>query len=340
MASALAAEFPQVDGRLSQIGGVQAAMFKQGMPVMRHAGAAFAAFLIAPFPGAAAAAELCPALSSTMTIPCESLIDPTSDLLQTRINSRLNIAGATPDDGASVWADSRQAPLQAVDRGPALTTTYFGADYRLGSDLLLGAMVQRDDRIVILPIGVELIATDAYVAGPYAAYRLSSNLVLGARASWGKASNGWTLASEEVDFTTDRLLTEARLSGSWGLGEWQLMPTAAVTHVDETAISAIPGLSETSVTTTRFTAGPELRRSIDLGLGSSLEPFAFFKTSFDLDDIKVGPGTARSTIGGGVVVNDADGYLIQAIGDYSETVGAAIPDQSLAGKVLVSIPLN
>jgi hypothetical protein len=305
---------------------------------MRHAAAAFAALLIAPFP--AAAAELCPALSSTMSIPCESLIDPTSDLLQTRINSRLSIAGATPDDGASVWAESRQAPPQAFDSAPAPTTTYFGADYRVGSDLLLGAMVQRDDRIVTLPIGVELTATDAYVAGPYAAYRLSPNLVLGARASWGKASNGWTLASEEADFTTDRLLTEARLSGSWGLGEWRLMPAAAVTHVDEIAISAIPGLAEASVTTTRFTAGPELRRSIDLGLGSSLEPFAYFKTSFDLDDIKVGPGVARSTIGGGLVVNDADGYLVQAIGDYSETLGAAIPDQSLAGKVLVSVPLN
>ena len=338
MASALAAEFPQVGGRIVAIGGVQTAIAKQGMPVMRLAEAAFAALLIAPFPGAAA--ELCPALSSTMSIPCESLIDPTSDLLQTRINSRLNIAGAIPDDGASVWADSRQAPLQAVEGGQALTTTYFGADYRLGSDLLLGAMAQRDDRIVTLPIGVELTATDGYVAGPYAAYRLSSNLVLGARASWGKASDGSVRASEEADFTTDRLLTEARLSGSWGLGEWQLMPAAAVTHVDEIAISAIPGLSETSVTTTRFTAGPELRRSIDLGLGSSLEPFAFFKTSFDLDDIKVGPGAARSTIGGGVVVNDADGYLIQAIGDYSETVGAAIPAQSLAGKVLVSVPLN
>ena len=129
--------------------------------------------------------------------------------------------------------ESRQTPFQTIDGAPALTTTYFGADYRLGSDLLLGAMVQRDDRIVTLPIGVELTATDAYVAGPYAAYRLSSNLVLGARASWGKASDGWTLASEEADFTTDRLLTEARLSGSWGLGEWQLMPAAAVTHVDD-----------------------------------------------------------------------------------------------------------
>jgi hypothetical protein len=308
------------------------------MPVMRYAGAAFAALLIAPLPGAAA--ELCPALSSTTPTPCESLIDPASDLLQNRINSRLNIVGATPGDGESVWAESRQAPFQTVGGAQALTTTYFGADYRLGSDLLLGAMVQRDDRIVTLPIDGEVTATDAYLAGPYAAYRLSSNLVLGARAAFGETSDGTALVSEEAYFTTNRLLTEARLSGSWGLGEWQLTPAAALTHVDETAIAAIPGLAGTSVTMTRFTAGPEVRRSIDMGFGSSLEPFAFFKTSFDLDDVKIGPGAARNTVGGGLVVNDADGYVIQAIGNYSETVGAAILDPSLAGKVMVSVPLN
>jgi autotransporter-like protein len=307
------------------------------MPAMRYAGAAFAALLIAPFPGAAA--ELCPALSSATPTPCESLIDPASDLLQNRINSRLNIVGATPD-GESVWAESRQAPFQTVGGASALTTTYFGADYRLGSDLLLGAMVQRDDRIVTLPIDGEVTATDAYLAGPYAAYRLSSNLVLGARAAFGETSDGTALVREEADFTTNRLLTEARLSGSWGFGEWQLMPAAAVTHVDETSIAAIPGVAGTNVTMTRFTAGPEVRRPIDMGFGSSLEPFAFFKTSFDLDDIKIGPAAARNTIGGGVVMNDADGYVIQAIGNYSETVGAAIPDPSLAGKVMVSVPLN
>jgi len=305
---------------------------------MRYAGAAFAALLIAPFPGAAA--ELCPALSSATPAPCESLIDPASDLLQNRINSRLNIVGATPGDGESVWAESRQAPFQTVGGAQALTTTYFGADYRLGSDLLLGAMVQRDDRIVTLPIDGEVTATDAYLAGPYAAYRLSSNLVLGARAAFGETSDGTALVSEVADFTTNRLLTEARMSGSWGFGQWQLMPAAAVTHVDETSIAAIPGVAGTNVTMTRFTAGPEVRRPIDMGFGSSLEPFAFFKTSFDLDDIKIGPGAARNTIGGGVVVNDADGYVIQATGDYSETVGAATPDQSLAGKVMVSVPLN
>jgi Autotransporter beta-domain len=308
------------------------------MPAMRYAGAAFAALLIAPFPGAAA--ELCPALSSTTPTPCESLIDPASDLLQNRINTRLNISGATPDDGASVWAESRQAPFETVGGATAVTTTYFGADYRLGSDLLLGGMVQMVDRIVTLPVDGELTATDAYLAGPYAAYRLSSNLVLGARASWGEISDGTTLLSEETDFTTSRLLTEARLSGSWGFGEWQLMPAAAVTHVDETSIAAIPGIAETSVAMTRFTAGPEVRRPIDMGFGSSLEPFAFFKTSLELDDIKIGPGAARNTVGGGVVMNDADGYVIQAIGNYSETLGAAIPDPSLAGKVMVSVPLN
>ena len=306
---------------------------------MRRAGAAFIALWITPCSGAAA--ELCPTLSSADLTPCESLIDPTSDLLQNRINSRLNITRATPDDGQSVWADSRQMPFQAIEGAPAVTATYFGADYRLGSDVLLGAMVEKDDRIVTLPIGGDLTATDVYLAGPYAAYRLSSNLVLGARAAWGEISDGATsLANEEANFTTNRLLTETRLSGSWDLGGWQLMPAAALTHVDETALAATPSPAGTSTTATRFTAGPEVRRAIDMGFGSSLEPFAFFKTSFDLDDVKIAPGAARSTIGGGIVMNDALGYIIQATGDYSETVGVALPDPSLAGKVMVSVPLN
>ena len=306
---------------------------------MRRAGAAFIALWITPCSGAAA--ELCPTLSSADPTPCESLIDPTSDLLQNRINSRLNITRATPDDGQSVWADSRQTPFQAIEGAPAVTATYFGADYRLGSDVLLGAMVEKDDRIVTLPIGGDLTATDVYLAGPYAAYRLSSNLVLGARAAWGEISDGATsLANEEANFITNRLLTEARLSGSWDLGGWQLMPAAALTHVDETAIAAIPSPAGTSTTATRFTAGPEVRRAIDMGFASSLEPFAFVKTSFDLDDVKIAPGAARSTIGGGIVMNDARGYIIQATGDYSETVGVALPDPSLAGKVMVSVPLN
>jgi hypothetical protein len=293
---------------------------------------------IAPVP--AAATELCPALSITAITPCASLVDPTSDLLQKRIETRLNIAGAVPDSGETVWAQSRQATFQSG--APALATTFFGADYRLGPTLLVGAMVQMDDKIFSLPTDGEVAAADAYFAGPYAAYRLSSNLVLGARASWGEVSDGSTsLASEEARLTTNRLLTEARLSGSWGFGGWQLMPTAAITYLGETTITTIPGpVDGMSLSTTRVTAGPAVSRSIDVGYGASVEPFAFFKTSFELADMMVAPNAARSTIGGGLTLNDADGYKIQAIGDYSETVGTEIPDPALAGKVLVSVPLN
>jgi hypothetical protein len=305
---------------------------------MRLAGPAFAVLLLAPFPGAAD--ELCSPVAGVRLTPCESLIDPASDRLQARIDGRLNITAPTEDSASPVWLDGRQAPSQSVSLdAPPLTTTYFGTDYRLGSDVLIGALVQRDDRTLDL-IGGEVTAPDAYLAGPYAAYRLSSNLVLGARAAWGETSDWATPLSEAQILSTSRLLTEARLSGNWALGQWQLMPAASITYVGDTKVDPNSGLPDATAQSTRLTAGPQLRRQIDAGDAGILEPFAFFKTSLDLESVKVMPGVARNTIGGGVVLNQPEGYSIQATADYSETVGAELPDQSLAGQVSVSVPLR
>ena len=269
------------------------------------------------------------------------MIDPASDRLQTRIDSRLNLTAPTDDSGSVVWMDTRQAPSQSVSLdAPAQVTTYFGADYRIGSDLLIGAMVQRDDLSANLPIGGELTASDAYLAGPYAAYKLSSNLVLGGRAAWGEISEGSTSLSELQNFNTTRLLTEARLSGNWSVGQWQLMPAAAITYTGETSVASIAGLSDATVQSTRLTAGPQIRRQFSAGDGGSIEPFAFFKTSLDLETIETVPNTARNTVGGGVALNQADGYSIQAVADYSETMGTELPDQAVSGKVSVSMPLQ
>src|SRR4029079_4298559 len=140
--------------------------------------------------------------------------------------------------------------------------------------------------------------------------------------------------------STSRLLSEARLSGNWDFGQWQLMPAAAITYTDDTSVASISGLSDATVQSTRFTAGPQLRRQIDAGDVGILEPFAFFKTSLELDTVKTLPGMARNTIGGGVALSQSDGYSIQATADYSETVGSELPDQALAGKVSVSMPLQ
>jgi Autotransporter beta-domain len=304
---------------------------------LRLTGPALAALLLAPFPGAAA--ELCPPASSVRIALCESLIDPTSDRLQARIESRLNIAAPTEDSASPVWMDTRQVASQPVSLDAVLTTTYFGADYRVGSDVLIGAMVQRADRSTNPLIDSEETAPDAYLAGPYAAYRLSPNLVLGARAAWGETSDVTTSNNDQQSLTKNRLLTEARLSGNWAVGKWQLMPAASITYVDDTAIASISGLSD-AVAQTRLTAGPQIRRQFDAGDAGSLEPFAFFKTSLDLDSIQVAPSAARNTIGGGVALNQPDGYSIQATANFSETVGAELPDAEVAGKVSLSVPLQ
>ncbi len=240
-----------------------------------------------------------------------------------------------------VWMDTRQAPTQSVSLdAPAETTTYFGADYRLGSDLLIGAMVQKDDRTANLPIGGEVTASDAYLAGPYAAYRLSTNLVLGARAAFGETSDGTTLFGPDQGLGTSQLLTEARLSGNWDFGQWQLMPAAAITYTGDTSMASINGLADATLQSTRLTAGPQLRRQFDAGDAGIVEPFAFLKTSLELDSVKTLPGMARNTIGGGVVLTQPDGYSIQATADYSETIGSELPEQALAGKVSVSMPLQ
>lgn len=251
----------------------------------------------------------------------------------------MNITAPTEDSASPLWMDTRQVASQPVSLDAALTTTYFGADYRVGPDVLIGAMVQRADRSTNPLIDGEETISDAYLAGPYAAYRLSPNLVLGARAAWGETSDVTTSDNDQQSLTKSRLLTEARLSGNWAVGKWQLMPAASITYVDDTAIASISALSDAAAQT-RLTAGPQIRRQFDAGDAGSLEPFAFFRTSLDLDSVRVVPDAARSTIGGGVALNQPDGYSIQAIANFSETIGAELPDADVAGKVSLSMPLQ
>ena len=128
----------------------------------------------------------------------------------------MNITAPTEDSASPVWMDIRQVASQPVSPDAALTTTYFGADYRVGSDVLIGAMVQRADRSTNPLIDSEGTAPDAYLAGPYAAYRLSPNLVLGARAAWGETSDVITSNDDQQSLTKSRLLTETRLERQLG----------------------------------------------------------------------------------------------------------------------------
>jgi hypothetical protein len=242
-----------------------------------------------------------------------------------------------PKPQFDIWAQGRRELF--VDNGAvqgSAITTYLGADYRWRNDLLIGGMVQLDDSRRSILASPDAAEGAAFMAGPYLAYRLTPNVRLDAKAAWGTAHDSAVSGAESLDLAADRMLTEAKLSGHWGWHAWQLSQSGALTYIDETSLSGIPGTGATSLDITRLTVGPELKRHIDTGNGASIEPFAFFKSSLSLADPAWGTPVTQNTVGGGFTLAKPDTYHIRAMADFTETTDSA--DEVATGKVLVTVP--
>jgi hypothetical protein len=119
------------------------------------------------------------------------------------------------------------------------------------------------------------------------------------------------------------MLSEAKLSGTWGWDNWQLSQSGALTYLDET---------------TRLSVGPEIKRHFDVDNSNSIEPFVFFKSSLDLADAGLTKLTAQNTFGGGIALANRDKYKIRASADYTQQSTNTTDPGVTSGKVLVSVP--
>jgi len=235
-----------------------------------------------------------------------------------------------------IWAQGRRELF--VDNGTLQAnalTSYVGADYRWHGDLLIGGMVQLDDSRRSILASPDASEGAAFMAGPYMAYRVTPNIRLDAKAAWGTAHDSAVSGANSISLDTNRMLTEARLTGDWGWNSWQLSQSGALTYAGETS-DGMAGISAESIDVARFTVGPELKRHIDTGIGASIEPFAFFKSSLDLTDAASAAPLAQNTIGGGVTLARPDTYNIRAMADFTESNNGA--DQVATGKVMVTVP--
>jgi hypothetical protein len=201
--------------------------------------------------------------------------------------------------------------------------------------LLIGGMVQVDDSHQTILAAPDASDGTAYLAGPYVAYRLTSNLVLDAKAAWGGAHDNAAAGAADVKLATNRMLSEARLTGQWGWNAWQLSQSGAITYFDDARHGGIPGGPETSLEVTRLSVGPELKRHIDTGSGASIEPFAFFKSSLNLGESGWTAPAGQNTVGGGVLLAKPDKYKIRAAADFTESLNGT--DEIATGKVSVSV---
>jgi hypothetical protein len=261
------------------------------------------------------------------------------ELTKKKIKLPREITAANPK--LDVWARAHHTPFEADDRkvGDALTT-YVGADYKLRRDLLVGGMVQVDEtERAIDPNTAGSVAGQAYMAGPYMAYRVTPGITLDAKTAIGVAEDSAVADTGSADFATNRMLSEARVTSNVAIDKWTLSQKGAVTYIDERSSASVPGVAGTAVDATRLSVGPELKRPIDAGDGKSLEPFVFYKKSLNLDRVGgLDLSGSQDIVGGGVSLNKQNAYQIRATADFTETQAQKI-DNSVAGRVQVNVPL-
>jgi hypothetical protein len=239
-----------------------------------------------------------------------------------------------------VWARGRRELFSedgSVSKEGNAITTYVGADYRASRNFLIGGMVQLDDSRTNVLSAPEAVDGKAYMAGPYMAYRITPHVVVDAKAGFGGAEDSAIGESGNADLTTQRIMSETSVTGNWAWNQWQLSQSGGITYLDETSSHAASGVPGESVDIARFSAGPELKRHFDTGNGGSVEPFAFFKSSLDLDDSALGEPLAQNTVGGGVTLAKPDKYNIRASADYTDSSDAAAAPVA-TGRVEVKVP--
>ena len=227
---------------------------------------------------------------------------------------------------------------------------YLGADHRLSPGLLFGALVQFDDAEQKLDAIGSRISDTGWMAGPYAAVRVSDNLFFQARAAWGQSENEVEVADSYNDsFDADRWLVRSTLVGRWASGPWQLRPHISVGYIEEQQDGYAGQLGyvdpvHTSLGQLKF--GPEIGyRYLTVG-GALVEPrvliegiwnFAQSGDDIFIDDL-VTSDEMRARAEVGLVVRTREGLAASASVDYD---GIGSDDYSaIGGRLRFMVPIN
>ncbi len=258
-------------------------------------------------------------------------------------NLKLPKAAPAPSP-VNVWVKTNYQSVDSTGTDPAkssATTTSAGADYRVKKNALVGGVVQFDNASQdSAAVSDGSVAGQAYMAGPYAAYKLNNNIVVDGKATWGQSNDRASVNGDATDFTTDRSLSQARVSGTWGIDhdKWKLTPSGAVTHVTEDTQGPLVGSAIDNINETRVSVRPELHRPIQTKNGDKIDPYAYVQSSLSLDNANFADAEPQNSIGGGVNITTNRKYSINATADYTAPTGTTA--DAVAGHIQLNVPLG
>ncbi len=192
-----------------------------------------------------------------------------------------------------IWAEGSYTTFNDTAAGADMDgrfgLLYVGAEYRLGSNLLVGALGQfdwtaeKDDNTGIGADGI------GWMAGPYVVGRLGDSLYLQARGAWGVAENEVTPFGTYADsFNSTRWLVSGKVTGRFHAGQWRFSPTAGLIYFQEEQHAYVDSngltIPSQSVALGRATFGPEVGYRVNLDGGGYLESMLGITGVFDFDE--------------------------------------------------------
>jgi outer membrane autotransporter protein len=260
-----------------------------------------------------------------------------------------------PDPGFDVWMEAHYlrfgSRLGNVDNDGNFGILYVGADRLVTPSVLLGALVQIDWMNESSAAASSSASGKGAMAGPYVSVRLAPNLFFDARGAWGLSANDVNpLGTYTDNFSTDRWLAHAKLTGNWRWQDFRLTPSVAIDYMQEhqraytdSQGTTIPGQT---LSLGRLSFGPEIARRFTGADGTSYEPLAALVGQWDFDrpevaslaGLPVSVQALHAQAQAGLQVHQPQGLTMRLVATYD-----GIGDSSLhayGGQFWLSLPLN
>ena len=263
----------------------------------------------------------------------------------------LAFEAASPWD---IWVEGRYSAFDDdngnLDRDGHIGVLYFGGDYRVAQNLIVGVLAQFDwakDNSGVLASKAD---GNGWMVGPYLSARVHENIYFDLRAAWGRSSNDLDLAGVAGGFDTSRWLVKGALAGNWYHAAWRFTPSAELAYMTESADGYIDlagaFVAGQDVSLGRLQFGPEIGYRFTQTADIFIEPFAALKGVWDFDNpnvaiidgFVVGPGDFWGRLEGGLNVMTSGGTYVRGFASWDGVGASDYSGYTLQGTI--NVPLN
>ena len=275
------------------------------------------------------------------------------------IKKSLALAGEVPPDGGveddhlgfDIWAKGKYVRVRSGDTRSDVGLAYLGADYRFSRNLVIGLLGQVDWTDETDSNANTAASGFGWLLGPYAAVRLTDNLIFDGRAAMGTSNNKVDpLGLFSDDFETTRWLVKGQLTGDFTIDEIVFNPFISALYFEETQHSFTNTLGmripSQTLSLGRIKFGPKVSTRLRSEDGLVFAPHFTFSGIFDFDrarqtnsqGLAVNSSRIRGRAEGGLSVTTPEGWQIEGEGFY-DGIGAKNLE-SFGGGLSLTVPLN